>query len=124
MRNSVIGLVIFAFSGCASAGSGGGNETVPVYLTPGDVPCEYEAIRAVSGAGTVSYGSSAPRRDFQWVRQRILGRAGARVGASAVIVAEPRDTLWFGVAAGQTRRVLTTFEGQAVRYVDPTCQSS
>lgn len=40
MRSSVIGLVIFALPGCASGGSGDGNGTVPVYQTPGDVPCE------------------------------------------------------------------------------------
>ena len=124
MRSSVIGLVVLALSGCASGGSGGEDGTVPVYLTADDVPCEYEVIGAVRETASVTVGSSTRAGDsyFGHVQERTLGQAGARAGASAVIVVEPsvpREAV--AVVKGSTRRVWTTFEGQAVRYLDPTC---
>ncbi len=119
MRSSVFGLVILALLGCASGGSGDGDGTVSVYATAGDVPCQYEVMRTVRAEGRISSD-----REFQREMERVLGRAGAGVGASAVIAGGARQVR--GTARGSGGTVRTqwgplTFEGQAVRYLDPTC---
>ncbi len=110
--------------GCASGGSGGPS-SVPVYTGSSAVPCRYEVIRRVEGETTVPFVSD--RAVFERERARVLGREGARLGANAVVVAEARAIGGTQVAmpANQVPSTRTIrFEGDAVRYVDPTCTSA
>jgi hypothetical protein len=119
MRSAATGLLILALFGCASGGTGGGERTVAVYLTEDDVPCEYEVMRTVEETCT----EIRPTRmgiSLECQRERVLGEAGAGMGADAVIVAEDEfPKLLPTVVEGQP--VHRKFEGQAVRYLDPTC---
>jgi hypothetical protein len=114
-------------AGCASGGgaANGGPSTVPVYTGASAVPCQYEMMRRVEGETTVPFVSS--REVFERERARVLGREGARLGANAVVVADATAIGGTQVAipANQipSTRVIR-FEGEAVRYLDPTCGSA
>ena len=119
MRNSAIGLMIFALLGCASLGTGDGGETVPVYRATYDVPCMYEVMDTVSAQRT--YSSSYTGDDAEagaGALEPALGRAGARAGADAVIVVGQPSATVRVPGPGQPPQWV---EGEAVRYIDPTC---
>ena len=122
MKTSVFGLVLLVLCGCASGGGGGGDDTVPVFLTPADVPCEYVVMDTIQERSSVSVPSPSQGRESARNRERVLGRAGARLGADAVVVI-PFERLPFRVAVsrGESQMVPVTYEGEAVRYSDPTC---
>ncbi len=119
MRSNFVGLLIFALLGCASGGTSGGEGNVSVYRTVDAVPCDYELIQTVEATCTIS-NPSRLNMNTECPMARVLGEAGARVGADAVIVAEPEfpARLPFTV---EGRPLELNFEGQAVRYLDPTC---
>ena len=53
-------------------------------------------------------------------KERLLGEAGARAGASAVILPPPESPTRLPVLV-EGRPANLTFEGKAVRYLGPTC---
>ena len=125
IRVSWIALAAFA-AGCASAGTGTaeGPTSVPVYLTAAEVPCRFEVIERVEGQGM-----AASLEEYERERSRVLGRAGARVGADAVLIPEGRPEPGRGSVGVQVRgtsaggRISSTmeFSGDAIRFVDATC---
>lgn len=106
---------------CASAPTMESGPPVPVYSEE-DVPCEYEVVRRVRVRAPTAASSEA---DYLRMLRLAYGRAGAEVGASAVIaeIAEPR-------AQARRREIgrgsATPLDsgppaGLAIRYLDPAC---
>ena len=98
-----------------------------VYDSTDELPCEYEVIETVSGS---SSRASTSADDYESMRADILGRAGADVGADAVIAPEIDGTV--GVARSAVREPsgrirfldpapLPSFSGEAVRFIPGTC---
>jgi hypothetical protein len=141
VRASALSVGLF-LAGCASSGgipSEGAPAdgapavatSVPVFDSAEDVPCAYEVIRTVRGESDASTGGSPDR--YERERERVLGRAGARIGANAVLV-EPVSEM-----RGVQRRVVVSapagsppplppapnlqFEGEALRYL-PGCTAN
>ena len=117
----VAALAAFAF-GCASAG--GGNDLPPVraYASTDELPCEYEVIETVSGWSASVQGS---RTAYERIRADVLGRAGADIGADAVIIPEIDD---FQHGGRQLRPLplppLLRFSGEAIRFIPGTCDAA
>jgi hypothetical protein len=122
MRQMEIGLVALTVLSCASGGSGGGDEPIPYFPTPSDVPCAYEVIDTVRATGSVSIGFPSQGRGVDSNKDRVLGRAAARAGADAVIGLEtPPQRVAAAVPRGETRQITVTYRGGAIRYLDPGC---
>ena len=111
--------------GCASGGSGVDERTsVPVYRLDEQTPCEYEAIGPVSAEATIDLRGS---RDIPLTRSRVLGRAGAEVGADAVILKDSEErepTVDTDPRSGDPVpiQIRFRFEGEAVTWIDGTCR--
>ena len=120
--NTRVPLAAFAF-GCASSGGGDDPPPVQVYAATDELPCEYEVIQTVSGSSSRSTGGSQSR--YVSIRADILGRAGADVGADAVIAAElPVGTQRRGVSRSgdlppPPPRI--SYSGEAIRFIPGTC---
>jgi hypothetical protein len=115
-------LPVLLLVGCASAGPVADEEpTVPVYGPNEKTPCEYEAIGPVGAEAWVGLPGA---RGHEEARAQELGRAGARIGADAVILPDTRVRLPFSVpGAGEApTRTLLRFEGQAVTWIEGTCK--
>ena len=106
-RVPLAALAALAF-GCASGG-GGNLPPVQVYALTDELPCEYEVIQTVSGSSSRSSRSMA---GYQAIRADVLGRAGADIGADAVIAPEIDERV------GVQRRAVRDPSGR-VQYVDP-----
>jgi hypothetical protein len=78
MRTLFVVGVVFALAGCVSHELGDLDDVVPVpvYFNADEVPCEYRLLRVVS----VHLRSTQATAQFE-----LLGGAGARAGADAVI---------------------------------------
>lgn len=121
--NPVILFFALPFFGCATGGPGE-EEVVPVPVyAKHDAPCEYEVIRRVEARGYVG-----DPRDFVEVRDRELGRVGARVGADAVILATGTGPVKLPFIVGDPEMARnrpissTTFYGEAVRFDTTNCR--
>ena len=111
---------------CRLAAAGGGDlPGVMVYDSSDELPCEYEVIETVSGSSSRALTSAD---DYESMRADVLGRAGANIGADAVIAPEGRA----GVArravrqpGGRVRYLdpapLPSFSGEAIRFIPGTC---
>ena len=115
----ILGAVIAAW-GCASSPEDPNLAPVPVYRES-EAPCEYEVIDRVR----VRQPSRAPTFEEFVRRLRVdLGRAGARVGADAVIAALPDPS---NPGTARRREVSGApppppmFTGEAVRFIPDTC---
>jgi len=99
--------------------------TVVVYPSGADVPCEFEVMRRIQARATVPFPPPS-RVDQERERDRVLARAGERVGADAV-VAVPGRQLGSGTIGIQVDTMPTTmtmeFEGEAIRLLPGTCRS-
>ena len=99
--------------------------TVVVYASAGDVPCEFEVMRRVEAQATVRFPPPS-RADQERERNRVLARAGERVGADAV-VAVPGRQLGSGTIGVQVDTMPSTtvmnFMGDAIRFIPGTCGS-
>ncbi len=121
-RVPLAALAAFAF-GCASGG--GGNDLPPVraYASTDELPCEYEVIETVSGWSARSVQGS--RTAYERIRADVLGRAGADIGADAVIIPEIDD---FQHGGRQLRPLplppLLRFSGEAIRFIPGTCDAA
>ena len=97
-----------------------------VYTSEHDVPCEYEVIRTVRAQSSEGYRSA---RDFLSAQSRLLGRAGMRAGADAVLARNlesgPLTVDKVGGSGSRSRSSTgmptSTFEGRAIRYIEGTC---
>jgi hypothetical protein len=112
----LLGLLL---AGCASAGRHA-DDRVPVYRADLDTPCEYEFVASLRVEASVLPHKA---RDYERVRARELGRAGARAGADAVILPDTRQSLPFVVENASTTLVPKPFwfEGDAVSWISGTC---
>lgn len=123
MRSKLVFLgMAIAVSGCASAGGRSDLPPVRVY-TEEEAPCEYEVMRRVRAQTASTITSS---QAYERARDRALGQEGAKVGADAVIV----PSIGEGTAGRAVRREvgrrivpppMTTFRGEAVRFIPGTC---
>jgi len=99
--------------------------TVVVYSSGADVPCEFEVMRRVQARTTVPFPPPS-RADQERERDRVLARAGDRVGADAVLAVAGR-TLGTGTIGVQVDTMPNTitmdFEGDAIRFIPGTCRS-
>jgi hypothetical protein len=99
--------------------------TVLVYPSAADVPCEFEVMRRVQARATVRFPPPS-RADQERERDRVLARAGERVGADAVVAVAGR-TLGTGTIGVQVDTMPSTitmdFEGDAIRLIPGTCRS-
>jgi hypothetical protein len=99
--------------------------TVLVYGSGADVPCEFEVMRRVQARTSVPFPPPS-RADQERERDRVLARAGERVGADAV-VAIPGRQLGAGTIGVQVdtmpRSIPMDFEGDAIRFIPGTCRS-
>jgi hypothetical protein len=99
--------------------------TVVVYGSGADVPCEFEVMRRVQARTSVPFPPPS-RADQERERDRVLARAGERVGADAV-VAIPGRQLGAGTIGVQVdtmpRSIPMDFEGDAIRFIPGTCRS-
>jgi hypothetical protein len=99
--------------------------TVVVYASGADVPCEFEVMRRVQAQASVPFPPPS-RADQERERDRVLARAGQRVGADAV-VAIPGRQLGVGTIGVQVdtmpRTIPMDFEGDAIRFIPGTCRS-
>jgi hypothetical protein len=114
-----LGLLLVA---CASGGPGVEEDrSVPVYRADDETPCEYEFIETLRVEASVLPHRA---RDYEEVRARELGRAGAKIGADAVILADTRQWVPFRVEDAQNALAPTPFwfEGDAVSWVPGTCK--
>jgi hypothetical protein len=97
--------------------------TIPVYLSESDVPCPFEVMQRIEAQGSVPFPSSRADQDRE--RERVLVRAGARVGADAVLLV-PTRMLGSGVIGIQTDTMPSTlrldFVGDAIRFLPGTCR--
>jgi hypothetical protein len=100
--------------------------TVVVYASGADVPCEFEVTRRIQARADVPFPPPS-RADQERERDRVLARAGERVGADAVI-AIPGRQLGAGTIGIQVdtmpRTIPMSFEGDAVRFIPGTCRSN
>ena len=99
---------------CASSGEPS-PPPVPVFFDAGDVPCAYTVMGQVAE-------ETAPERDFERLARRVLGRAGARRGADAVLVERGGLTVEridFADRPPGDQRI--TVEGDLLRYSDASC---
>ncbi len=133
-------------SGPCSRVVGGDSPAVPVYASTDELPCEYEVIETVSGSSSrtsrsladLLHGAEIP--PLWSIRADVLGRAGADIGADAVIASE--------IAGGTQRRGGTQgrviggggaqrpgpqspppqprrrFSGEAIRFIPGTCRTA
>jgi hypothetical protein len=99
--------------------------SVTVYASAADVPCEFEVMRRVEAQGAVPFPPPS-RADQERERDRVLARAGARVGADAV-VAVPGRQLGASTIGIQVDTMPSTirmdFLGDAIRFIPGTCRS-
>lgn len=99
--------------------------TVAVYASEADVPCEFEVMRRVEAQAVVRFPPPS-RADQERERDRVLARAGARVGADAV-VAVPGRQLGSSTIGIQVDTMPSTirmdFLGDAIRFILGTCRS-
>ena len=104
-----------------------GPPTVPVYASTDGLPCEYEVIETVRGSSSSQGVRSLA--DYESIQADVLGRAGADIGADAVIAEE--------LATGTQRRgvrrrlglppsapPLFRFSGEAIRFIPGTCRTA
>ncbi len=121
IKRLIFGAVLAAW-GCASTPGDPNLTPVPVYRES-EAPCEYEVIDRVR----VQQPGGTPTLEEFVRRLRVdLGRAGARVGADAVIAALPDPS-----NPGRARRREVSgarppppppmFTGEAVRFITDTC---
>ena len=103
--------------GCASGGGGNDLPPVQVFASTEELTCEYEVVETVSGS---RHGSI---RDYVRIRADVLGRAGADIGADAVIEPEMRVVLVDGVRPGDIPPLLN-FTGEAIRFIPGTCRTA
>ena len=99
--------------------------TVVVYASVADVPCEFEVMRRIQARTTVPFPPPS-RMDQERERDRVLARAGDRVGADAVVAVAGRTlgTGTIGVQADTMPSTITMdFEGDAIRFIPGTCRS-
>ncbi len=124
---TLVAVAVFAF-GCASAGGGNDLSPVPVYAATDPLPCEYEVIQTVRGSSPAQNSRAA----FERIRADVLGRAGANIGADAVITSERNQG---GTQRGWARQPpqpppppprppLLRFEGEAIRFIPCTCRTA
>jgi hypothetical protein len=125
MRFRIACMACAAFAvGCASAGGGAVElSPVPLYVAGSTVPCEYDVIRTLRRSSAVRPRSQT---DYERMRADLLGRAGAEIGADAVLVDRVEDA-----TSGTQRRAVVTggpppsgfqFEGRAIRFRMETCR--
>ena len=129
-RVSLAVLGAFAF-GCASGGGASDLRLapdynsdlrpVPVYDSVGDVPCEYEVIRTLH---TESRRTVTGTLDYERMRTDVLGGAGASIGADAVIVPDMKQVVPPGSIVLIRNGPLSSFSGEAVRYIPGTCRAA
>ncbi len=110
-------LAAFAL-GCASAGGGNDLPPVQVFASTEELPCEYEVVETVSGTRS---GSVA---DYERIRGDVLGRAGADVGADAVIEPRVRVEVAGGFPGRRDAPPLLIFTGEAIRFIPGTCRTA
>ena len=122
----VAALVAFAF-GCASGGGGNDLPPVQVFASTEELPCEYEVVETVSGSSSRRSSSLA---DYERIRDDVLGRAGADIGADAVIAPEidergtqRRVVVGGGVVQPPGPPPILRFTGEAIRFIPGTCRS-
>lgn len=120
-RVPLVALAVFAF-GCASAGGGNDLPPVPVYAATDPLPCEYEVIQTVRGSSS----AQSSRAAFERIQADVLGRAGANIGADAVITPEPNEVGTQRRAVGRAGQPtppprVVRFEGEAIRFLPGTC---
>lgn len=101
-------------AGCASAGHAEDEPRVPVFFAEDDVPCAYDAVGRVTGEVYLD-------RRVEEQAKRVLGEAGARAGADAVLLPDEEVAKTVGlrvqlVGAG-TRR--STSEGASAASSAP-----
>ena len=146
-RIPLAALAVFAF-GCASGG--GGDDLpplVPVYASTEEPPCEYEVIQTVRGSSSRrGQGSLVDELAvyelavYERIRADILGRAGANIGADAVIAHGIDEVGTQRRAVGRTvtgqpavgRAVqpppspppLLQFSGEAIRFISGACRGT
>ena len=124
-RVLVAAMATFAF-GCASGGGGNDLPPVQVFASTEELPCEYEVVETVSGSSSRRSSSVA---DYERIRDDVLGRAGADIGADAVIAPEidERGTVRRGVVGGGVQPPgpppLLRFTGEAIRFIPGTCRT-
>ena len=112
--------------GCASGGGGNDLPPVQVFSWTEELPCEYEVVETVSGSSSRRSSSVA---DYERIRDDVLGRAGADIGADAVIAPEidERGTVRRVVVGGGVQPLgpppLLRFTGEAIRFIPGTCRT-
>ena len=117
--------------GCASRGGGSDLRPVPVYdsdLPPvpvydstDEVPCEYEVLQTLHTETPRGARGSA---DYERMRADVLGGAGASIGADAVIVPDMAQVVPPGSIVVIRNGPLTTFSGEAIRFMQGTCRTA
>ena len=108
---------------------------IPIYASSDELPCEYEVIETVTGS------SARPRNptlaEYERMRDDVLSRAGADIGADAVIADElATGTVWRATGTVVDGRVTSVrvqptttpsrirFSGEAIRFIPGTCRST
>ncbi len=118
-NGKLIPVMALFFPACATTPPGMDLEPVPVYPEE-EAPCEYEVLERVR---VRSPTTATSEEDFLRRLREAYGRAGAAVGADAVIVDIPEPR---GVARRRERGwppspSLGPPTGRAVRFVPGTC---
>ena len=106
--------------GCASGGGGNDLPPVQVFASTEELPCEYEVVETVSGSSSRRSSSMA---DYERIRDDVLGRAGADIGADAVIAPTVRVVIGDG-GRRRTAPPLLSFTGEAIRFIPGTCRTA
>lgn len=97
---------------------------VVVYGSEADVPCAFEVMRRIEARATVPFPPPS-RADQERERDRVLARAGERVGADAVVAVLGRSlgAGTIGVQVDTMPRTITMdFAGDAIRLIPGTCR--
>ena len=145
-RVPLAALAAFAF-GCASGGASDLPPPVLVYDSTDELPCEYEVIETVRGSSSRRGQGSLVEElavyelaVYERIRADVLGRAGANIGADAVIAHEIDLVGTQRRAVGRTvtgqpavgRAVqpppspppLRQFSGEAIRFISGACRGT
>jgi hypothetical protein len=117
-RIVVLALGVVVAGACASSGEPQ-PDPVPVFFGVEQVPCAFERMGPLRE-------EALPEGDYEAMVRRVLGRAGARRGAHAVLVDDERrlpfrvETRGAGsrVEAGPSR---ITVAGEMIRYTEAAC---
>ncbi|MEJ2541829.1 MAG: hypothetical protein P8188_17995, partial [Gemmatimonadota bacterium] len=122
-RHAASLVLLIASAGCASGSPPA--PPVPVFRQAEEVPCEYEVMRTVE--------ASTRQRFLSWEQHQraeelLLGQAGSRIDADAVLAPDSEQQLLKAVDARSVPAHVdiyeTTFEGKALRYVDTRCREA